>query len=123
VSTITLIHETHIDAPADTAWRVVADYTRDVEWREGVLRMVPTPTGPLQVGTTTEEDMKVAGRTYRNHGEVITVTPGSDSNGAPQPAQWPTAHDTSHRSTPGAATSGSSCTSNRLASTDSSHRC
>jgi uncharacterized membrane protein len=76
MSTITLIHETDIDAPADTAWRVVADYARDVEWREGVLRMVPTPTGPVQVGTTTHEEMKVAGKTYRNGGEVITVTPG-----------------------------------------------
>lgn len=77
MSTITLIHETDVDAPAETAWRVVADYARDVEWREGVIRMVPTPTGPVQVGTTTDEEMKVAGTTYRNAGEVVTVTPGA----------------------------------------------
>ena len=77
MSTITLIHETDIDAPAAVAWRVVADYTRDVDWRSGVLAMVPTPTGLVQVGTTTAEDMKVAGRTYRNNGEVVAVDPGS----------------------------------------------
>jgi hypothetical protein len=74
--TITLIHEADIDVPADTAWRVVSDYARDVEWRDGVVRMVPEPLGPAQVGTTTEEEMKVAGKTYRNDGEVVTVEPG-----------------------------------------------
>ena len=76
MSTITLTHQTDIDAPADTTWRVVADYARDVEWREGVRRMVPTPTGLVQVGTTTQEEMKVAGKIYRNDGEVIAVEPG-----------------------------------------------
>jgi hypothetical protein len=77
MSTITLIHETDIDAPAAVAWRVVADYARDVEWRDGVLRMAPTPAGPVQVGTTTAEEIKVAGKTYRNDGEVVAVEPGS----------------------------------------------
>ena len=76
MSTITLIHEIDIDAPAAAAWRVVADYTHDVDWRSGVVRMAPTPTGPVQVGTTTAEEMKVAGKTYRNDGEVIAVEPG-----------------------------------------------
>jgi hypothetical protein len=77
MSTLTFIHETDIDAPADIAWRVVADYSRDVEWRQGVLRMEPTPTGLVHVGTCTVEEMKVAGRTYRNDGEVVAVEPGS----------------------------------------------
>ena len=77
MSTITLIHETDVDAPAAMAWRVVADYARDVEWRGNVRRMVPTPPGPVQVGTTTAEEMKVAGKTYRNDGEVVAVEPGS----------------------------------------------
>ena len=71
MSTITLIHETDIDAPADVAWRVVADYARDIEWRNGIVRMEPTPNGPVQVGTTTAEEIKVAGKTYRNNGEVV----------------------------------------------------
>lgn len=77
MSTVTLIHETDIGAPAAMAWQVVADYARDVDWRVGVLRMVPTPSGPVQVGTTTAEEMKLAGKTYRNDGEVVVVEPGS----------------------------------------------
>ena len=77
MSNITLIHETDIDAPAAVAWSVVADYARDVEWRAGVMQMVPTPMGPVQVGTTTAEAMKVAGKTYRNDGEVVAVEPGA----------------------------------------------
>ena len=77
MSAITLIHETDIDAPARSVWRVVADYSRDVEWRDGVLSMVPNPPGLVEVGTVTAEEMKVAGRTYRNDGEVVAVEPGS----------------------------------------------
>jgi uncharacterized membrane protein len=94
VSTITLTHEIDIDAPAAIAWQVVADYTRDVDWRDGVVSMVPTPAGPVHVGTTTAEVMKVAGRTYRNDGEIVAVeagvrfewrtTAGAEANGARQ---------------------------------------
>src|SRR5689334_15367998 len=73
VSTIVLNHTAEIVAPAPLAWQVLADYSRDVEWRHGVLRMVPTPDGAAQVGTTTAEELKVAGRTYRNDGEVTAV--------------------------------------------------
>jgi hypothetical protein len=59
------------------AWQVVADYGRDVEWRNGVVRMTPTPTAPVQVGTTTIEEMKLAGKSYRNDGEVVAVEPGA----------------------------------------------
>jgi uncharacterized membrane protein len=74
---IFLTHETDIEAPAALAWRVVADYARDVEWRKGVLRMVPTPSGPVRVGTTTAEEIKVAGKSYRNDGEIVAVEPGT----------------------------------------------
>lgn len=122
MSTITLVHETDIHAPAATAWQVVADYTRDVTWRNGVLRMAPTPTGLVQVGTTTEEEIRVAGRTYRNSGEVVTVEPGVRF-------EWrTTAGAAAHGArqvtpmTPDAAGSDSNCTSPRPASTGCSHR-
>lgn len=76
-STLTFTHAIEIDAPAALAWSVVADYARDVEWRSGVTRMEPTPTGLVQVGTTTSEEMKVAGKVYRNDGEVVSVDPGA----------------------------------------------
>jgi uncharacterized membrane protein len=76
MSEITLMHHIDIDAPAAVVWGVVADYARDVDWRNGVVRMVPTPAGPVQIGTTTAEEMTVAGKTYHNDGEVVAVEPG-----------------------------------------------
>ncbi|WP_165438490.1 SRPBCC family protein [Pseudonocardia sediminis] len=65
-----------VDAPAAEAWAVLADYARDVEWRDGVRSMVPTPPGPVRAGTRTAETMRAAGRTLRNDGEVTTVEDG-----------------------------------------------
>jgi uncharacterized membrane protein len=76
MSTIVLILTAEIAAPAPVAWQVLADYSRDVEWRRGVRSMVPNPEGAVHVGTTTTEELKVAGRTYRNDGEVTRVDPG-----------------------------------------------
>ena len=72
----TLTASTIIEAPAPAAWAVVADYGRDPEWRDGVETMAPSPSGPVRVGTTTAEVMHLAGRTYRNGGEVTDVHPG-----------------------------------------------
>jgi uncharacterized membrane protein len=65
-----------VDAPADSIWRVLADYPRDPEWRTGVVSMTVDPHGPPDVGTTTHEVIRVAGRTYRNDGVVDRVVPG-----------------------------------------------
>lgn len=65
-----------IGAPAAQAWAVLADYARDVEWRDGVRSMVPTPPGPVTTGTTTAETMRAAGRTLHNGGEVTAVQEG-----------------------------------------------
>ncbi len=73
---ISFIEDIEIDRPAAEAWAVVADYRRDVEWRTGVVAMVPHPTGPVEPGTTTAEDMRLGGRTYHNDGMVTAVEPG-----------------------------------------------
>jgi uncharacterized protein YndB with AHSA1/START domain len=73
---ISLRQHITIDAEPTAVWAVVADYARDVHWRGGVSRMDPSPPGPVQVGTTTVEDMAVAGKTMRNLGEVLEVDPG-----------------------------------------------
>lgn len=72
---ITLTASIDVDVPAGPAWNLVADYQRDVEWRHGVECMVPTPLGLVVVGTTTSEDIRVAGRRYHNDGEVTSVIP------------------------------------------------
>jgi uncharacterized membrane protein len=70
---IRLVEHTEIDRPAAEIWAVVADYGRDPQWRRGVVSMTPTPPGPVGVGTTTAEQMRLAGRTLRNLGEVTDV--------------------------------------------------
>lgn len=66
-----------INAPAASAWEVVADYRCDPLWRNGVDEMTPTPAGLVVAGTTTVEKMRFAGRAMRNDGVVRTVEPGS----------------------------------------------
>ena len=76
MTTIELEETIEIAAPASSVWAVVADYDRDPSWRTGVSTMAPAPAGPVQVGTTTAEVLRLAGSTWRNGGEVVDVTPG-----------------------------------------------
>lgn len=81
-----------VDAPADQVWAILADYTRDPEWRSGVLEMRCEPEPPARVGAITHEVIRVAGRTYRNTGRIDSLdqgtrlewhtTEGADANGS-----------------------------------------
>jgi uncharacterized protein YndB with AHSA1/START domain len=73
---IDLTRSLTIDAPAPAVWAVLSDYARDPEWRTGVLVMEPSPAGPVAVGTTTHEEMRLGGRAYVNDGVVDEVDPG-----------------------------------------------
>ncbi|MET0191310.1 MAG: SRPBCC family protein [Pseudonocardia sediminis] len=73
---ITVDAAVEVDAPAAEAWAVLADYARDVQWRDGVRSMVPTPPGPVRAGTRTAETMHAAGRTLHNDGEATAVEDG-----------------------------------------------
>lgn len=65
-----------INAPAFAVWAVVADYSRDVEWRVGVVSMASDPQGEVAVGTTTTERFRMLGQSMTNLGLVDSVTPG-----------------------------------------------
>ncbi len=73
---ITLVASAELRSSAAEVWAVVADYARDPEWRTGVVSMVPTPPGPVGVGTTTAERIVVVGRTWHTDGEVTALDPG-----------------------------------------------
>lgn len=73
---IEIIDAIELEVAASDAWEVVADYRLDVAWRGGVLEMAPTPSDLVEVGTTTYEVMRVAGRTLVNRGLVTSVEPG-----------------------------------------------
>ncbi|GAA4553833.1 SRPBCC family protein [Pseudonocardia xishanensis] len=74
--TISFSAEAEAPVPAERAWAVLADYSRDAEWRHQVVSMVSTPPGPAEPGQTTAEVMRFAGRTLHNDGEVVTSGPG-----------------------------------------------
>lgn len=74
--TIHCTAEIDISAPAREAWAILSDYTRDVEWRSGVLSMTPDRPGEAEVGTVTDEHLRLAGRTWHNLGVVTSVQPG-----------------------------------------------
>jgi len=76
ISEYQLSAHVEIDRPAALVWALVADYRIDPRWRHGVSRMQPTPAGAVQIGTTTDEAMRLAGQSYRNLGLVTAVRPG-----------------------------------------------
>ena len=69
-----LVHD--LDVPAADAWAVLADYALDPHWRAEVVSMVPTPPGPVTVGTTTLEEARSLGSTFTTPGRVTAVDPG-----------------------------------------------
>lgn len=77
MTNIQLHEQVEIERPSDEVWHLVADYTRDPEWRAGVATMTPNPLGTVMTGTTTAEELRFAGRTWRNAGEVTGVEEGA----------------------------------------------
>src|SRR4051812_17984088 len=69
--------EVTIDRAAPSVWALVADYRNDPRWRRGVSKMQPSPAGPVAVGTTTDEAMRLAGKKFLNLGLVTAVQPGT----------------------------------------------
>jgi len=65
-----------LDAPPTVVWSMVADYGRDSQWRRGVRTMQPCPAGLVRLGTTTDEVVRLGGRTYRSRGIVTEVDEG-----------------------------------------------
>jgi probable blue pigment (indigoidine) exporter len=62
-----------VDRPADEVWASVADYAFDLQWRDGLTDMTPTPGGPPQTGSTVHEELRSMGTTMVND-TTITMT-------------------------------------------------
>ncbi|MEU1426368.1 SRPBCC family protein [Nocardia sp. NPDC005746] len=77
MTTFDLSTETTVDCPASKVWAILADYANDTAWRTGVVAMAAHPPGLASPGTRTAEELRFAGRTWRNGGEVRTVDPGT----------------------------------------------
>ncbi len=65
-----------IDTSAQIAWTVLADYSNDPLWRQGVTRMEQSPPGEVFDGAIVVEELHVLGRLTRTRIEVRDVRPG-----------------------------------------------
>jgi hypothetical protein len=64
---------TIVDRPAAEVWAYVANYAFDLQWRDGLTDMSPTPDGPPQTGTTVHEELSSMGTTMVND-TTVTMT-------------------------------------------------
>jgi hypothetical protein len=64
--------------PAERVFALVSDYTRDPEWRTGVLEMSQMPPGPSQVGTQTLEVARFFGHRMMTPAEVTKYEPSRE---------------------------------------------
>ena len=67
----------HIARPPDEVWEAIADYSFDLQWRNGLREMTPTPPGPPATGTKVHEVVHSAGRDFIADTVVTEVEPGS----------------------------------------------
>ena len=64
---------TTVNRPADEVWAHVADYAFDLQWRDGLTDMTPTPDGPPETGTTVHEELRSMGTTTINDTTVTMI--------------------------------------------------
>lgn len=57
-------------------WDAIADYSFDLEWRDGLLEMTPDPPGPAAMGTKVHEVVRSSGREYVADTVVTELDPG-----------------------------------------------
>jgi hypothetical protein len=57
-------------------WEAIADYSFDLQWRNGLLDMTPDPPGQPAVGTKVHEVIKTSGREYVADTVVTDLVPG-----------------------------------------------
>lgn len=62
-----------IDAPLETVFAYISDYTHDREWRRGVIGVEQTPPPPSRLGTRTQEVFRCLGIKFTIHAEVTQL--------------------------------------------------
>ena len=71
-----VVGSVEIDRPASQVWAYVADYGNDPSWRAAVTQMRPSVPGPVQVGVTTHEWLRLLGMTFRTDAVIGRVEVG-----------------------------------------------
>ena len=65
-----------IARPPGEVWDAIADYSFDLEWRNGLTEMTPDPPGPPASGTRVHEVVRSSGRDYVADTVVMDLDPG-----------------------------------------------
>lgn len=71
-----VVASVEISRPASQVWAYVADYGNDMGWRTGVSQMRPSVPGPVRVGVTTHERLRLLGMTFRTDATIDQVEAG-----------------------------------------------
>jgi carbon monoxide dehydrogenase subunit G len=66
-----------IERPPDEVWEAIADYSFDLEWRDGLQAMTPDPPGPAAIGTKVHEVVHSSGRDFVADTVVTELDPGN----------------------------------------------
>jgi len=73
---VRVVGSVDIDRPASQVWAYVADYGNDPSWRAAVTQLRPSVPGPVQVGVTTHERLRLLGMTFRTDANLDRVEAG-----------------------------------------------
>ena len=71
-----VVGSVEIDRPASAVWAYVAAYGNDPSWRAAVTQMRLSVPGPVQVGVTTHEWLRLLGMTFCTDAIIDRVEPG-----------------------------------------------
>lgn len=75
-STISVEESVQIARSPEDVWDAIADYSFDVQWREGLKEMTPDPPGPPADGIKVHEVVRNSGKDYVADTVVSDVIPG-----------------------------------------------
>jgi hypothetical protein len=66
----TIVEEIMIYRDPKTVFRYVSDFTNDVKWRSGVIKMKQSTCGFTETGTVTRETLKLLGHKWTNLAKI-----------------------------------------------------
>ena len=75
-STVRVEESVQISRSPAELWAAIADYSFDLQWRNGLREMTPDPPGGPEVGTKVHEVVRSSGRDYVADTVVSDLQPG-----------------------------------------------
>ena len=75
-SAVHIEESVQISRPPAEVWDAIADYSFDLQWRNGLLEMTPDPPGPPTAGTKVHEVVRSSGRDFVADTVVSDLDPG-----------------------------------------------